>query len=100
MKKGFTLVELLGVMVIMSVIIAVAFPIVINIIKEKKEKTENYEIQMIENAAKLYFKENTNDSCVNISTLQRGKYLESVKTTKRSVVKNGNNYEIMDNNCS
>ena len=42
MKKGFTLVELLGVMVIISLVIAISFPIVIGVIKDKKQESEQY----------------------------------------------------------
>ena len=100
MKKGFTLVELLGVMVIISLVIAISFPIVIGVIKDKKQESEKYEFEMIENAAKLYAKDNPNSQdkdCILISKLQKGKYLKSVKTTKQYIKKDGNEYKLVDN---
>lgn len=100
MKKGFTLVELLGVMVILSVIVSISFPTVIGVIKEKKQKSEEYEFEMIENAVKLYTKDNPNaldKDCILISKLQKGKYLKSVKTTKQYIKKDGNGYKLVDN---
>lgn len=54
MRKGFTLVELLGVIVILSTIVLLTFPIVINYIKDSKDKADELNIELIMNAAKLY----------------------------------------------
>ena len=89
MKKGFTLIELIGVLVILGVLVAFTFPMVIDIVNDKKQKTEGYEVQMIQNAAKLYIKDNKLEgqaTCIDISDLQSGKYLKSVNTTKTKVV--------------
>ena len=38
MKRGFTLIELLAVIVILAIIALIAIPIILNIIKDTKEK--------------------------------------------------------------
>ena len=54
MKKGFTLVELLGVIIILGVIALIAFPIVNKSIKSSKEKALEQVINNIEKAAYEY----------------------------------------------
>ena len=106
MKKGFTLIEMVGVMVILSLLVAFTFPIVINVIKDKKEKTETYENQMIENAASLYIKDKSlegTNTCIDISDLQKGKYLKDVsegKTKVRVTYTGGVAQYIISNSCS
>ena len=43
-KKGFTLVELLGVLVVLSVILMIAYPLITSYVRHTKEKA--YEVQM------------------------------------------------------
>ena len=54
MKKGFTLVELLGVIVILGVISLITFPIIDKSIKNGKEKSLEQVIHNIEKAAYEY----------------------------------------------
>ena len=54
MKKAFTLVELLGVIIILGVIALIAFPIVDKSIKTGKEESLNSIIKTIEKAAQEY----------------------------------------------
>ena len=106
MKKGFTLIEMVGVLVILSLLVAFTFPVVINVIKDKKSDAESFENQMIENAAKLYIKDNNLEGenlCINISDLQKGKYLKDVSEvkTKVKVTYTGGVAEyIISNSCS
>ncbi len=58
MKKGFTLVELLGILLILAVIALIAFPIVQNTIKNSQEKALERNIETIEEAAYRYSVEN------------------------------------------
>ncbi len=53
-KKGFTLVELLGVIVIMALLVAVAVPSTFSISNRLKEKMFCSKIDSIETAAQLY----------------------------------------------
>ena len=57
-KKGFSLVELMIVVVIMGILIAVAIPLYGNITKNSKNKTCASNIDTIENAAAVYMTEN------------------------------------------
>lgn len=53
-KKGFTLVELIAVVVILALISLIVFPAVNSMIKNSKEKAYNVQIDEIINAAKNY----------------------------------------------
>lgn len=93
-RKGFTLVELLAVLVVLAVISTIAFPIVNNMIDAAEEKAYEQQIKTIQKAAKNWEADNSNllieidenDEMVNIScyvTLDRLKYegyLENVET--------------------
>ena len=57
-KKGFSLVELMIVVVIMGILIAVAIPLYGSIIKNAKNKTCASNIDAIEKAALVYYNEN------------------------------------------
>lgn len=56
-KKGFSLVELMIVVVIMGILIAVAIPLYGNITKNAKNKTCASNIDTIENSAAIYMTE-------------------------------------------
>lgn len=89
MKRGFTLVELLGVVVILSVIMAFAFPVILNTIKDKNKKSEEYQMEMIKNAARLYIRDNgiekSNDKCIPISELEESKYLNKLNIKEKGI---------------
>lgn len=53
-EKGFTLVELLAVIVILAVILTVAVPNMFKIINKSKDDSYNNQVLMIINAAKNY----------------------------------------------
>ena len=90
MKKGFTLVELLGVIVILAVISMIAVPLIDRSINEGDEDLYNTQMNQILKAAKNYYAENleklnsvgggcdeecTSDCCVTLETLQKSGYL-------------------------
>ena len=52
MKQGFTLVELLAVLVLLSLIAVIAIPVVDKLIKENKEKLYQINVEMIEESAR------------------------------------------------
>lgn len=52
--KGFTLVELLGVIVILGIIGTLVTPLVVNLINEGKEDVNNMQIETVKRAAKNY----------------------------------------------
>ena len=53
-EKGFTLVELLAVIVILGLIVAIAVPAIGNIIQESKDNAAKSEVTLIQDAARLY----------------------------------------------
>ena len=85
-KKGFTLVELLGVIVILSVLVLIAIPIVNNIVKKSQKQIKESNVITILNAAyswamdedlNVTLPENVNDSItVNINTLKTTGHLK------------------------
>lgn len=85
-KKGFTLVELLGVIVILSVLVLIAIPIVNNIVKKSQKQIKESNVITILNAAyswamdeqlNITLPENVNDSItVNINTLKTTGHLK------------------------
>ena len=84
MKKGFTLVELLGVVILLSLIMLIAFPILLNITNTKKELTES-EKQIIYAGTSTYItkyqnnyeKINGNIYCVSVLDLEKEQLIQS-----------------------
>ena len=65
MKRGYTLVELLGVMIILGLILLVSFPIIINQIKKSNEAISESTRILIENSAELYISDNEAEYPIN-----------------------------------
>ncbi|MGI6324539.1 MAG: type II secretion system protein [Bacilli bacterium] len=59
-KKGFTLVELLAVIVILGIILAIAIPNILNLINNSKEQAYESQKRFIIDAAKKYVMANQN----------------------------------------
>ena len=59
-KKGFTLVELLAVIVILGIILAIAIPNILNVINNSKEQAYESQKRFIIDAAKKYVMANQN----------------------------------------
>ena len=68
-KKGFTLVELLAVIVILLAISVVAIPSISAGIERTKKKTDLDKIKVLSSYAEIYFSEHT-ETCVSIQTLK------------------------------
>ena len=83
MKKGFTLVELIGVVIILALIALLAFPPILNSIRKTKSELSDASKEILYNAASLYVSENLNDFpkkndnifCVTLNTLVSKEYL-------------------------
>ncbi|AZP03673.1 prepilin-type N-terminal cleavage/methylation domain-containing protein [Jeotgalibaca ciconiae] len=76
-EDGFTLVELLGVIVILGLIIAIAIPGIGKIVENAREKTADAQQELILDAAQLYFlQEGDNATSVTVETLIEKDYLE------------------------
>ena len=65
MKRGYTLVELLGVMIILGLILLVSFPLIINQIKKSNEAISESTRILIENSAELYISDNEAEYPIN-----------------------------------
>lgn len=77
MKNGFTLVELLAIMVLLGVIILVAIPSVINSNKVAKENDQKEFVDAINTACESYAAVNSKtDGSVTINELLNGGYLK------------------------
>ena len=84
-NKGFTLVELLAVLVILSAIMGIAIPSITSSMERSKEKQNEQKKEMLESFAELYVTDHknaiyknlvSNDSCyIEISTLKTKGYL-------------------------
>ena len=76
-KKGFTLAELLGVIVILGLIVLVAFPAILDTIKSNKDNISDATAKIIISGANLYVNNNLNTFepiedqkyCIKIQTL-------------------------------
>ena len=114
MKKGFTLVELLGVIVVLGILSAVSVPIVTSIINNKSDNIDKAQEKMIISAAKSYAtsKGFNPPNCVNISTLKAEGYLDdiNIKSARTetslddysvAITKSGDNftYAVQDHSC-
>ena len=95
MKKGFTLAELLGVIVILGLIALLSFPPIVSQIKKSKKEIDEGNLIVIqtaferyknENAHKLVFKKDT-DYCIKLKTLVNDGKLDTP-------IKNSDNNEI------
>lgn len=111
MKRGFTLVELLGIIVVLGVIATIVTPIIQNTLSENKETIYNTLVEQIKGSAKDYLSANTeylpkeeNDySIIKIGDIKKEGLIQiSIKNPKTDnfvsnesfvkVTKKGNNY--------
>ncbi len=97
MKKGFTIVELLAVIVILGIIIAIAMPNVLNIIEKSRNDAIIRNENMLINVARKYFISNINllpnnigDTVeLTVSTLKTNGLIESIKSPRNNQECNG-----------
>ena len=82
-KKGFTLMELLGILSLLALLVLVAFPAILNTINRSKNNISSATKQLIFSAADLYAKNNVNIidtapgavNCIRIQSLIDDEYL-------------------------
>ena len=70
-KKGFTLVELLAIIVILGVIVVIALPQIGGSSNSNKEREYEKIIKIIESAAKVYYSDNKYITKVDVETLKK-----------------------------
>ncbi len=82
-KNGFTLIELIGTMVILSLILLIITPAITNSLKKGINNADDQVKESIIAAARNYVSDHKNTTCVNLSTLQNDGYLdENIKSPK------------------
>ena len=82
-KKGFTLVELIGVVIILALISLLAFPTILNSIRNTKSQLSAVSKEILYSAASSYVSNNLNDFpkkngntfCVTLESLVQNEYL-------------------------
>ena len=115
-NKAFTLVELLGVIIILGVLSLIIFPVILTQIKNAKKGIDDSTKELIIDAAKDYVVDNTNNYdkiqgityCIDINALVEKNYLnpklknenlndiDTTKKIKLTYNNNNYNYEITD----
>lgn len=82
-KNGFTLAEMLGVIIILALLALVVFPTVANLIKSSKDKSYQEQVNYITDAASNWIVENastlskTGYKCLSVADLKSSGFLES-----------------------
>lgn len=82
-NKGFTLMELLGVIVILGILILISFPLILNQVKKSKQEIKNSTKELIIDSAKDYYEDNMASAyktegityCIGVNTLADEGYL-------------------------
>ena len=102
-KKGFTLVELLAVIVILAILATAAFTLVLPQIEKSRKKSFVSEVASIIDSAELYFLEHPTEQTVKIGDLKS--YIKNYDTSKVGCVQapntttnNSDNYKVKFSN--
>ncbi len=77
-KNGFTLIEVIGILVLLILILSITFPVVSNTIKNSKQKLYNDQIEFIKDATKNYLLDlnGPKPSSVSLQTLTDNNYMD------------------------
>lgn len=88
-KKGLTLVELLAVVVIISLIAAILFPMVNGLLKDSRNKTKTADESSVVEAAKMYIADNPDLVDDNAYVDSTSSYLGTVSVTIGTLIDEG-----------
>ena len=96
MKKGFTLVELLGSIVILAIIALIAFPAVLNLLTSSQNKIDDGLRNYVEEAARSYvndhvnvYPKDNNVRNINVDTLQNEGYISETNYKNNKSIQSG-----------
>ena len=108
-RRGFTLVELLAIIILLACIFLLVYPKVTEILQKEEDKIDEYNLDTIYSAVEAYInnkkefpKEVGNEYCISIKTLDEqnllpfdaSKYMK--KAIRIKIGKSGNFYELVD----
>lgn len=119
-KKGFTLAEIIGVVVILGLIALLAFPPMLNMVKQSENKLSDSAKTLIYTASSRYTAKYINDFpktkgniyCITIEDLVKEEFLSTsiqnenlgdfgLQTKIKITINNDSKYDyIIDNNCT
>ena len=71
-KKGFTLIELIGSIVIIAALALIAFPAILSLLKSGQKQVDENVIKFIESAALDYVNENDNNEPTGCTLVREG----------------------------
>lgn len=71
-KNGFTLIELIGTVVILAIIALVVLPATLSVLNQGQEEVDKSVIQIVESAANHYVNNNKNDYPKQLESLDKG----------------------------
>lgn len=109
MKKGFTLAELLAVVILLGILLSLIYPRVIEIFEGKNKEIEEEKLKLIYSAAEEYIENNNkyyeigDKDCISIETLDSENLIpielkdETLKKGVKVVIGKTNSYTIVDN---
>ena len=86
MKKGFTIIEVLAVVIILGIIAAITFPIVKNIVNENRKKTFESSVRGMLHSAELYISANPASEDVSFPYNTTSIKMEKNKMTSGSIL--------------
>ena len=82
-KKGFTLMEIMTVIIILAVIATISFPLINNLMKQSKQSLYETQIKLVEDAARKMTLEDTSlldkntSSCIDIESIIKSGQIDS-----------------------
>lgn len=99
-KKGFTLVEVIGVLTLLSIIVLVAFPSILGAMQKADKEMDKATMQMLVANAKSYWNDTTirvpeETYCVTVKKLIKQNYTKTPITT----LDEETNVDIEENYC-